>query len=66
MAAAPRKWAGAAALFVIHAGRGAGLGALLGEAFAGILCTDRRVVYERVPVGRRQLCRAHLRLLPAD
>ena len=29
--------------------------ALLGEAFAGILCTDRWVVYERVPVGRRQL-----------
>ena len=34
-----------AALFVIHAGRGAaGLRALLGEAFAGILCTDRWVV----------------------
>ena len=51
-----------AALFVIHAGRGAaGLRALLGEAFAGILCTDRWVVYERVPVGRRQLCWAHLK-----
>ncbi len=48
--------------FVIHAGRGAaGIGALPGEAFAGILCTDRRVVYERVPVRRRQLCWAHLR-----
>ena len=51
-----------AALFVVHAGRGAaGLKALLGEAWAGILCTDRWVVYERVPVGRRQLCWAHLK-----
>ncbi len=51
-----------AALFVVHAGRGAaGLTALLGEAFAGVLCTDRWVVYERVPVGRRQLCWAHLK-----
>jgi transposase len=50
------------ALFVAHAGRGAaGLRALLGEAFAGILCTDRWAVYERLPVGRRQLCWAHLR-----
>ena len=51
-----------AALFVVHAGRGAaGLTALLGDAWAGILCTDRWVVYERVPVGRRQLCWAHLK-----
>lgn len=51
-----------AALFVVHAGRGAaGLRALLGEAFAGILCTDRWAVYERLPVGRRQLCWAHLK-----
>jgi transposase len=50
------------ALFVVHAGRGAaGLRALLGEAFAGILCTDRWAVYERLPIGRRQLCWAHLR-----
>ena len=51
-----------AALFVVHAGRGAaGLQALLGEAFAGILCTDRWGVYERVAVERRQLCWAHLK-----
>jgi transposase len=51
-----------AALFVVHAGRGAaGLTALLGETFAGILCTDRWAVYERLPVGRRQLCWAHLK-----
>jgi transposase len=51
-----------AALFVVHAGRGAaGLKALLGDAFAGILCTDRWGVYERVAVERRQLCWAHLR-----
>jgi IS1 family transposase len=50
------------ALFVVHAGRGAaGLKALLGESFAGILCTDRWAVYERLPVGRRQLCWAHLK-----
>lgn len=58
-------WAAATqtvALFVVHAGRGAaGLKALLGEAFAGLLCTDRWGVYERVPVGRRQLCWAHLK-----
>lgn len=51
-----------AALFVIHASRGAaGLGALLGEAVTGILCSDRWRVYERVPADRRQLCWAHLR-----
>jgi transposase len=50
------------ALFVVHAGRGAaGLGALLGEAIRGILCSDRWRVYERVAVGQRQLCWAHLK-----
>jgi len=50
------------ALFVVHASRGAaGLGALLGQAVTGILCTDRWRVYERVPAGRRQLCWAHLK-----
>lgn len=51
-----------AALFVIHARRSAaGLTALLGETVAGILCTDRWVVYERAPTSRRQLCWAHLK-----
>ena len=51
-----------AALFVVHAGRGAaGLTALLGETFAGILCTDRWAVYKRVAAERRQLCWAHLK-----
>ena len=50
------------ALVVVHAGRGAaGLGALLGEAVTGILCTDRWRVYQRLPAGQRQLCWAHLK-----
>ena len=60
-----RLWAAVtrtAALFVIHASRGAaGLGALLGAAVTGILCSDRWRVYERLPAGRRQLCWAHLK-----
>jgi transposase len=48
--------------FLIHARRGAaGLTALLGAAIAGILCSDRWSVYDRVPAKRRQLCWAHLK-----
>ena len=50
------------AAFVIHARRSAaGLAALLGETIAGILCSDRWGVYDRVPVERRQICWAHLK-----
>jgi transposase len=49
------------AFFTIHARRGlAGLAALLGEAFGGILVTDRWSAYQQVPVRRRQVCWAHL------
>lgn len=51
-----------AALFVIHLKRGAvGLKALLGEAVAGLICSDRWSAYHLIPVSRRQLCWAHLR-----
>jgi len=51
-----------AAVFVLHASRGAaGLQALLGEAVTGVLGSDRWRVYERLGVGQRQLCWAHLR-----
>jgi transposase len=50
------------AAFTIHAHHGArGLAALLGATISGILCTDRLAVYERVLVGCRQLCWAHLK-----
>lgn len=49
------------AAVLIHARRGAaGLTALLGAAIAGILCSDRRGAYGRVPAKRRPSCRAHL------
>ena len=51
-----------AALFVIHAQRGAvGLTALLGQEIHGILHSDRWHVYHQVPAERRQLCWAHLK-----
>ena len=51
-----------AALFVIHARRGAaGLVALLGEAIHGLVGSDRWSAYHLIPVARRQLCWAHLR-----
>jgi transposase len=51
-----------AALFVIHLKRGVvGLKALLGEAVQGLVCSDRWSAYLSIPVGRRQLCWAHLK-----
>jgi transposase len=58
-------WAAACAsvcVFVIYGKRSAlGLTALLGTEIAGILCSDRYSVYERVPAARRQICWAHLK-----
>jgi transposase len=58
-------WAAAmagAAVFVIHAKRGAqGLAAILGESIEGIVHSDRWHVYLQVPEKRRQLCWAHLK-----
>jgi transposase len=51
-----------ASLFVIHTTRGAaGFAALLGETVHDIISSDRWVVYEQVPDGRRQFCWAHLK-----
>jgi transposase len=51
-----------AACFVVHARRGLdGLHALLGEAVAGIVISDRWAAYGRLDVYRRQLCWAHLK-----
>jgi transposase len=51
-----------AALFVLHARRGAtGLTALLGEAVGGIIGSDRWSAYHRLEVSRRQVCWAHLK-----
>lgn len=53
---------GTAALFLVHAGRGAAaLAALLGERVEGLLHSDRWHAYHAVPEMRRQLCWAHLR-----
>jgi transposase len=50
------------ACFVIHARRGwDGLAALLGDTVSGILHSDRWSAYNRVAVGQRQLCWAHLK-----
>lgn len=50
-----------AALFVIHARRGAaGLRVLLGEAVVGLISSDRWSAYQAVPLERRQVCWAHL------
>jgi transposase len=65
--AGQRRWLWAAATataaaFVVYAGRGlAGLTTLPGETIHGILCSDRRAVYDCAPTDRRQLCRAHLK-----
>lgn len=65
--AGSRRWlwtavTATAALFVIHLRRGAaGLKALLGEAVEGLVSSDRWSAYHLIPVGRRQLCWAHLR-----
>jgi transposase len=64
--AGQKRWLWAAAtatvaLFVIHARRNwEGLKALLGEAIAGIVCSDRWATYNRLPPERRQVCWAHL------
>jgi transposase len=51
-----------AALFVVHARRGAaGLKALLGEAICGLVVSDRWSAYQVVPLDRRQVCWAHLK-----
>jgi len=51
-----------AALFVIHARRGAeGLKALLGESVRGVIGSDRWSAYGLIPLLRRQICWAHLR-----
>jgi transposase len=50
------------AAFVLHTGRGlAGLAALLGQAIAGIVISDRWGAYRHLPVYGRQLCWAHLK-----
>ncbi len=52
---------GACTLFLIHRGRSAAaLSALFTKAFAGVMITDRWVVYNRLAVRLRQLCWAHL------
>jgi transposase len=51
-----------AAYFAIHVHRGArGLKALLGEAIAGIVISDRWWGYNRLPLEQRQVCWAHLK-----
>lgn len=65
--AGARRWlwtaaTATAAYFVIHAHRGArGLAALLGEAIAGIVISDRWWGYHRLPLEQRQVCWAHLK-----
>lgn len=50
-----------ATCFRVHQSRsGAALRALLGEAFVGIVGSDRFRAYEQYPDERRQLCWAHL------
>jgi transposase len=50
-----------ALLFVIHRRRGQdGLRALLGEGPSGVVASDRWGAYRLLPLGRRQLCWAHL------
>lgn len=52
---------GTMALFLIRASRGAEVAKeLLGEAFAGVLHSDRWRAYTWVDAARRQLCWAHL------
>jgi transposase len=62
-----RRWlwvavSAAAVCFLIHRRRGAAaLRALLGEEPAGVIGSDRWSAYQVVPLGRRQVCWAHLR-----
>jgi len=50
------------AYFVIHLKRGSlGLAALLGEAIAGIVISDRWPGYNALPLEQRQVCWAHLK-----
>lgn len=50
-----------ATVFVIAASRGSGVvKGLLGEAFAGILVSDRWSAYSWLDVACRQVCWAHL------
>lgn len=49
------------AVFLVRASRGAEVAKeLLGEGFAGVLCSDRWGAYTWVDATRRQLCWAHL------
>jgi transposase len=65
--AGDRRWLWTAATvtvayFVIHVQRGArGLKALLGEAIAGIVISDRWWGYNGLPLEQRQVCWAHLK-----
>ena len=65
--AGARRWLWTAATatlayFVVHAQRGAGgLKALLGEAIAGIVISDRWWGYHGLPLEQRQVCWAHLK-----
>jgi transposase len=58
-------WAGVvktATCFQVHARRGAdGLRALLGDAPTGVVVSDRWCAYNRLAIGDRQLCWAHLK-----
>jgi transposase len=64
--AGQRRWlwvaaTSAVAAFLIHASRGfKALKALLGTDVTGYLCSDRWAVYDKWPLGRRQVCWAHL------
>jgi transposase len=50
-----------ATCFRIHPSRGRkGLAALLGDAYRGIVGSDRLSTYKQYPSGQRQLCWAHL------
>jgi transposase len=49
-------------LFCVRTSRGAKvLGELLGEAYDGVLTSDRAKAYNRQPLQRHQVCWAHLR-----
>jgi transposase len=51
-----------AVYFMVHLRRGAeALKGLLGEGVPGVITSDRWSAYHCVPVGRRQLCWAHLK-----
>lgn len=48
-------------VFLVHARRGAVAAQVLLGTFAGTLTSDRWTAYTRWPLGKRQLCWAHLR-----